>query len=669
MKCEVRTFGGYPVLYIDGEAQVPILFFGNTDLGKNVTAQARMAGEAGIHLHSAIYNLHFLDGSKPLTCPEIREPSARHAITDLQRCLDQILDGDPEGKIFIRVKVGAYFREAPPEWEDQLIRYADGSIYPEGSDLCLVSTSSEKWAAAVDEKLTEIVRYMLSEEKYREHIAAIHLENCEWFEYGFRESGSDCSPVADAAFMAWQKAKYGEAHVCVPVPRDLPNNRSFELYRNTLLLQPEEQRYIDYFDFINDLVSDRIERFARVVKEASDHRLLALAFYGYLFELADCQSGHYKLQKLLRSPWLDGFAGPVSYADRSAGAPHGAVGATSAYMTVMDSVARHGKIWFQESDQRTAVNGSPDGGWLPNTGTVEDLQQIHRREVGDIMMHGCGMWAMDLMDTGWLMDPKIWENLAELQVMYRNFIAKKTMHSDFDVVLVADEAAESVVGQPSFNGISGSLLSASRFALYRAGVSFAFAEINDVADGLFGDGKLYIFLNPYRISHETACRLHQQLQGKKALWMYGFGETAPEDVEMLTGMRIGLTEPGLAKPALTEVGKTKYAALPMDGKTVTHRYAAETGNVYGVYENGACGFAGTGDHWFYGGTSLDAALIRGMAAEAGIHIYTEGEDLFITDGKIAVYCALEAGEKQILFPDGRKESWQAYTGETRFFEV
>ena len=144
-------------------------------------------------------------------------------------------------------------------------------------------------------------------------------------------------------------------------------------------------------------------------------------------------------------------------------------------MTVMDSVARHGKIWFQESDQRTAVNGSPDGGWLPNTGTVEDLQQIHRREVGDIMMHGCGMWAMDLMDTGWLMDPKIWENLAELQGIYRDFIAKKTAHSDFDVVLVVDEAAESVVGQPSFNGISGSLLSASRFALYRAGVSFAFA--------------------------------------------------------------------------------------------------------------------------------------------------------------------------------------------------
>ena len=61
-------------------------------------------------------------------------------------------------------------------------------------------------------------------------------------------------------------------------------------------------------------------------------------------------------------------------------------GATSAYMTAVDSVTRHGKIWFQESDQRTFVNGSADGGWLPNLRTLEDIFQVHRREVGMSMV-------------------------------------------------------------------------------------------------------------------------------------------------------------------------------------------------------------------------------------------------------------------------------------------
>ena len=668
MKCEVRSPKGYPVLYIDNVPQAPILFFGNTDTGNNVTAQARMAGEAGIHLHSAIYNLHFTDGEKPATCRS-QDPRARDAITDLQRCLNAILDGDPEGKIFLRVKVGAYFRTPPAEWEDQLIRFANGSIYPEGesSHLCLASTSSDKWADAVDEKLTQIVSYMLSEEKYREHIAAIHLENYEWFEFGFRESGSDCSPVADAKFQAWQRARYGEEYPRVPVPRDLPNNRSRDFYANTLLLNRDEQRYIDYFDFIGDLVSDRIERFARTVKKVSDNQLLVLAFYGYLFELADCQSGHYRMQKLLRSPFLDGFAGPVSYADRTNRAPHGASGATSSYMTVMDSAARHGKLWFQESDQRTSLNGSPDCGWLPNTETVEDLYQIHKREVGDILLHGCGMWAMDLMDTGWLMDPRIWINLKQLADLYVKGIQKDRTHSSFDMVLVIDEAAESIVGQPSFNGLSKSLINEPRFALYRAGVSFAFAEMQDVADGMFRDGKLFIFLNPYRISHKTACALKRELEGKKALWMYGFGETDPEDIRLLTGMKITRRDPGCTQIFPTDDASDRKFVMPGSPYTVTHRYAAEGGVSLGVYDNGSCGFAVSGNSWFYGGTALDPSFIRTLAKHCGIHVYTDENDVFITDGDFAVYCATESGEKRIRLKSNREEVWTAYAGETRYF--
>ncbi len=354
ISAKIKKINGIPRLHIDGIPVAPVLFFGNTDRGQFVTEQVSLAASCGFHFHSCIYNLHFTD-EKPVTCENDDKDNAE-GISDLRRCLDAVIKGDSEARIFLRVKTGAYFKTPPHEWKDELIVYKNGSVYPEDSDVCLVSTASDKWAVAAEKKLKDLVCYIRNSTEYMRHVVCIHLENCEWFEYGFRESGSDMSPVADRKFREWQKQKYGDDHDSKPVPRDLPNNISSEIYKNTLLLNEDEKIFTDYFDYINELVSSRIEYFAKSVKEASEDEMLCIAFYGYLFELADCQSGHYDMRRLLNSPYLDGFAGPVSYGDRTSSAPHGAVGATSAYMTVMDSVVRCGKIWFQESDQRTFVN-------------------------------------------------------------------------------------------------------------------------------------------------------------------------------------------------------------------------------------------------------------------------------------------------------------------------
>lgn len=666
MKAEVRLNNGKPTIFLDGKPEVPVLFFGNTDMGRNVTAQAALAGNAGIHLHSCIYNLHF-ENEIPAQSPELNDvPSSKNPISDLYRSLDLVLNGDPDGRILLRVKVGAYFRTPPDEWKDEILTFADGSIYPEGSDLCIVSTSSEKWADAVDKKLTEIVKCIRENEKYRDHVIGFHLENCEWFEYGFRESGSDVSNTADRAFAKWQKEKYGNGYIPFPVPRDLPNNISSQFYPETLLLNEDEQRFVDYFDFINDLVSSRIERFAKTVKEASENDFIVIAFYGYLFELADCQSGHYKMEKLLRSPYLDGFAGPVSYGDRTASAPHGAVGATSAYMTVMDSAARNGKLWFQESDQRTTVNNSPDIGWLPGTDSVKKLFNIHKREVGDILLHGCAMWAMDLCDTGWLMDADIWSGLSRLCGFYREYAGKKSSRSSFDVIFVIDEAAESIVGQPSFNGISGNLISSFRFQAYRSGISFGFAEINDVADGLFDDAKLFVFLNPYRISHSLAVKLKKQLVNRKAVWMFGFGTSSFDDIKDITGMT-----PKVINGGSTGIipDKDSTFSSPELYNITSVRYTVSGGDNLGVYDTGESAIVRCGNNWFWGGTSLGVENMRAFAELSGCHVYTEGNDVFLTDGNFAVFGAMEAGKKVLRFNSGRIASFNTDEGETLYFDL
>ncbi|MCL2518087.1 MAG: beta-galactosidase, partial [Oscillospiraceae bacterium] len=430
-KIIVNEESGIPQIYLDGEYVVPTVFFGNTDIGRNVTEQAALAAAAGIHLHSVIYNINFDYDIESYNFQRLRD------------CMDAILRGDPYGKIILRVNTGAYYNPAAvaeDDWRPQnRIEYVDGSF------AAMASTASDKWAEEATARLQAIVKYMRTSEDYADHLICIHLEKGEWFEQGFREYGSDVSETNSASFRNWLRGKYqtddnfraawGVTYAIsdAAVPRDLPNNTSDDhSYPNTMLLTPKEQKYVDYFDYIGELVSGRIDEFAKAIKEVSDNEVLVIAFYGYVFELSDAQSGHYNMKRLLESEYLDGFAAPVSYADRTG--PNASVGATSAYMTAADSVMRHGKLWFQESDQRTFVNNSPDETYLPKLKSLEDIYQVHRREIGMGMVHGNAVWAMDLGATGWLLDQSIWDNLASLSDKYAEYILSQKKQPVFDAV-------------------------------------------------------------------------------------------------------------------------------------------------------------------------------------------------------------------------------------------
>lgn len=657
LNAKIKLLNGIPRLYINDEYTVPTLFFGNTDIGTNVTEQALMAAKAGIHLHSVIYNLNFDDDYTD---------TESYAYINLRACIDAILKGDPKAKIVLRVNTGAYFNADNISENDW--RYKDRILYTDGSSAGLASTASDIWAEEAKLRIAAIVHYMRSSPVYRDHLACIHLEKGEWFEYGFRENGSDVSQANDDMFRLWLTelyktdsafniawdVTYGLAGA--EVPRDLPNNISSDnSYPNTLMLTPSEQRYVDYLDYIGELVSGRIEDFAKTVKTASGGNLLVITFYGYLFELSDAQSGHYDMQSLLRSEYIDGFAAPVSYDDRTG--INGGAGASSAYMTVIDSVTRHSKLWFQESDQRTYINFSPDGGWLPNLNTLEDIFQVHRREVGMSMVHGNAMWAMDLMGTGWLLNQDIWDNLAGLNKVYSAYIETQKEPSSYDVVFVVDEKAESIAGQPSYN-VSMNLLSRTRLEAYHAGAAFAFAEIKDVKDGLFDDAKLYIFMNPYRLESSEAKILADKLRigGKTAVFMYGFGDLESADVKMLCGMEFTVSDNGATNMKLTAEGESKGFAKPDVRQTVTPQYSVSGGQneTYADFSNGngasiALFDDGVLKSVFFGGTILNRQNIRALCGIAGVNILSDDNDVVIANDSMIVYCASSEGQKSLKF--------------------
>jgi hypothetical protein len=647
---DVRLLGGMPRLYIDNTLCTGNGFFGNTDIWAThdlLTRQVSTAAANGVHVHSVIYNMDYGDHD---------DLEAKYEA--LRRILGTVVDGDPDARIFLRVNVGDYGGlKADP---DERMAYANGE------KTTLASLASERWYTEARARLDELVRYIRHHEVYARHVFGYHLECGEWFQFGYRETGTDVSPVAAARFREWLLTKYGSDTALrdawggtvtldtAQVPRDLPDDRSGQGYRTNLLLQPEEQRYTDYFDYINDLVAARIAGLSTTVKRASNHENVVLAFYGYYFDLFDAQSGHFSLRTLLEHPDIDGFASPVTYGDRVPGA----LGATSAYMTAISSVIRNGKIWYMESDQRTFLNRTEreNDKFIKPLASIEEIHEVHRREFGSNMVFGSMLYAMDLMGVGWLDDNRIWTNFGGLDALNLAYARAREKPAPFDVALVIDETAESLVGTPI--PLTYRLFNSARNGVYRAGVRFGLVELQDVLDGMADSCRLFIFANPYRLDAETMQRLGEKVRrdGKVSVFMYGFGNADPAAVRRLTGLDLVRedTELPIGLTATDQSLIPGVGTIAVDGglHPRSHSEGGQTA-VLGEYPDGKAGFvinrAGNHSVLFCGSNTLDPGTIREIARYAGCNVFCESDDVVMADDRVVVFQASSPGQKTIHF--------------------
>ena len=75
------------------------------------------------------------------------------------------------------------------------------------------------------------------------------------------------------------------------------------------------------------------------------------SFYGYTYERQDRESNHHALEKILNSDAVDFLCSPISYMNvREAGHDQPC-------MMPLESLKRHGKLYFMENDARTHLTG------------------------------------------------------------------------------------------------------------------------------------------------------------------------------------------------------------------------------------------------------------------------------------------------------------------------
>ncbi len=650
---------GVPQLRINGEAVPPLMFFYNLETPTTrywLDSQVREAAASGIHLYSTTFDGWPWDGSPP-----------DYSAADRQ--LDLFLRTDPQAVFLLRINVNPDARWAG--WRDREslrrtddIRYRDGSTRP-------VSAASDRYFQAFLASVRKMIRHYEAS-PYAGHTLGYHVagqNTGEWFLDGYWEKGPDYSPVNAAAFRGWLKQHYADdaslarawgrkrvtfANAQIPVPKpgrfpihDLPPGAKIQAFYRL----PRERDWVDYSLYCSDLISQRLLDIARVVREETAGKRLVAFFYGYIFELPGSMSGHLRMDRILASPDIDILAAPFSYSGREPGQ-------AGAAMTAFDSVAAHGKLWIDEDDLRTHVDleGEPD---VPRPETASATRSLLERNMATTLVHRAGTWWMDLKGIGSFEDPRLWPVMKDFGLP--NYAQLYSQPAPFrpGVAVIVDE--RSVAFQASDREMTAQRRSL-RDNLAKTGAEVGYYYLGDFLSGLVPRCKAYFFVNDFYLDDDQIAKIRARLEteGATAIWQYAPGYLGPSGPDpnraaRLTGIRLSVhnghgSSAGAGSLAGERWGNPRNLAPRL---IVTDPQAMVLGRYRSDHRVSAASKRDRGfTSVFLGDIELTPAMLRALLRHAGVHIWSDGDDIIQTDGLIFAIHSSASGARDLHLPAG-----------------
>jgi beta-galactosidase len=647
LRAEVKDFKGSPAIFVNDLAVSPLMFFGWAD-SPPYYEQVQLARLAGIQVYSFGITMPW---PKPGHSPDFGQADSAIELT---------LAGDPSGLVLLRFEVG------PPEWWLQL-HPEDRMLFDDGKTEGW-SMASEAWLEEMLEHLRTLVRHC--EEKYGDRILGYHpcgQTTSEWFYFRSWEPRlSDFSPAMNRGFAEWISAKYQTedslrqawnnpyltfGQVTVPSPGEqLHTDLGFFRDPQT------DRKVIDYFEYKQSAMEEPLERIARVIKEETAGTKLVCFFYGYTFDmhglpLGPQGSGHLAMAKLIRCPDVDILCSPVSYLDRG-------LGGAGCFMSAVDSVRSGGKLWLNEDDTRTYL--SPPDSNFGRVATPQETFWIHQRNFAQLWPRRLACWYMDLGGTGWLSGPDIWENISHLQQFYERHISEPARWLP-EVALIVDETSPFYTACSS--ELHAPLVYQMRSEFFRMGTSFRIHLLSDLVDGRVPPAKVYFFANCFRLDAVQRAAIWRFTRGRTVVWFYGGGFLADnaEDANMTaaTGISVVRSMPQSGKVTPDAAGSQFGEGLsePFGTSTVLDPLWAvndEKVEVIGRYLNGEVAAAAKrtpgGLRIYIGALHCPAKLLRNILRLSGVHVYSDSDDVVLTDGKFLGFVSTSAGLKHLIFP-------------------
>jgi hypothetical protein len=690
----VKPYRGAPTLFLDSRpASYAALWVSAPAPDKwESAAAARLAAEAGIHTYA------FDVGSGIEWAGPAPGRTIPYDFTTLEARFGRILEVDPQARMHLRcqLEIGAddWWSKLYP---DELELHSNGRRYTQ-------SFASLVWRDQAKQFLRAYIQ-RLGETGLLDHVIAFQVgagHTGEWVkgETSMYTVCGDYSAPMRRRFREWLRSRY---HADIAQLREAWNDPdiAFETAeapgaqeqlnaRQFIFRDPrQEQKVIDYFRCLAELCAEALTDFCRTIKEATEGRKLAGAFYGYLLELAwnggffaerpDSdystyqRSGHLGLRVVLDSPYVDFLVSPYSYGFRH-------IGGDGPSMLPAESARLHGKLVIIEDDTRTHIDSDP------NYGRAADLAEsvaILRRNFAGAVTRGQGMWW-----ASWKIDPA--REPAFLPLLKEcERLGSRLVHTDrtsaAEVAVLVDD--ESLYYETSLNYFDVPGIFQQRlWGLPHMGTPFDVHLLQDLADGRLRAYKLYVFLNAFRLDRARRENLAGQLcrDHRVALWIYAPGyvqdDLSPEHMTDLTGFRFGLGErPWGPLVHITQFEHPISKGLPQDlfwGTNsklgplfyVDDPSATVLGQV--VYSQGNCkpGFAvKTFPNWtsvYAAAPNIPAGVLRNVARFAGAHIYSDDGDAIYASHDLLGVHTVSGGARLLRLPHAVKEVVDLYQERT-----
>lgn len=662
----VRHHNGTPTIFINDEPQNGMAWatyrptvevFGDfTRAGVNLFTFSATPTEAGYGLSKTTW-----------VAPD------EYDYSQLDERVLMLLQANPDAYFFPRLYV-----HAPKWWSEQhpddIVLMDDGSgnyvpfIHSGGKPA--PSWASETWRRDTVEGLRRLIEHVEAS-PYADRIVGYHIASGtteEWMMWGANENEwVDYSPVNVARFRQWLRDKYGTDRKLAAAWGDPeitfdraaipPKARRQESKLGVLRDPAGEQDVIDFYLYNSHLVADTINTFASAVKGFTNREKLVGVFYGYVLQLCGEQrqqnAGHLALGEVLACPDVDFLTSPTSYAFRQVGGE-----GTCHYMSLLDSVKLHGKIWFNEDDIRTSLTEGPVGSWGKPETVAEDILQ-QEKELAHAITTGSANWWFDV--GGIRFDaPDLMARIGGLVNTATEAVALDRSTVD-EVALLVDES--SLCYLQTGHSLGTHLLLAQLPALHRIGAPVGHYLIGDAA--AVADRKLFLVPTSFAPTAEDRAAVDALKRDGHVLLFLGYpglysdGLLNLADMEDFTGIALRLSrEPARlqvtvdAAHALTEglVG-TVYGV----GDVAPYCFANDpAATVLGHLQDGRAGLVvkdfGDWTAVYSSAPMLPTTLLRNVARAAGVHLYIDTPDVVWAARDLLAVCVKEPGPRRIALP-------------------
>ena len=608
-----------------------------------IEPQVRLARDAGINVITFPINVEpfyeLKDGTKP-------------DYTTLHKDFKAIIENNPNAKILVRLRFypsAKWLAENP----DHTLTFSNGVKSNRYS-----SISSLKFREQSQKALRMIIDF--AEQYYGKNVIGYHpggANSCEWFygdSHGPKLSGYDKS--TQQAWNRWLLKKYAtdtdlqQAWKMPNVQRatdKIPSKKEREATR--WLINPQSnQRMIDFNNFWNDEMVDMIECLVDVINEKVPNKL-CVVFYGYCADLAGqyhgfANSGHAKLNRILKNKKVHALCAPISYFDRKYG-----LGKT--VVTVTETISRTGKIWIDEDDTSTHIssNSLTFPAFDQALNTREKTLQVLTRNMTHDIVRNIATWWMDLGGSGWFNDAELWKLKVDLKDSEIDII-KNGMQYENDIALIFDEtsALYCAGNNTSRYATTSGGFSGARADLNRSGLTFGHYMLDDVLFGKPLKSKLDVYSVAYALTKEQRKAIKKRAEKNSSIFIWASGyididnqKFSLETMRDITGFEMENIQDGKTKTTMhaTELGKqiglpdsfSNKAKFILPNPLFSPKLQ-KGDKVYATYTNGKPALVLRGKKLYCGFGPLPTAMYNEMARIAGIHQYTDVPAAVYTNG-------------------------------------